>query len=115
MTTAIVHDNGKCKMFEVEPLGSPSKLPLTFDDSFGNYISLVDPGSLLITNFLPSTDSMALTDRMGRSHNTTPYEGLKILTKNVAEDIVARDSDGVADAILDKGVTMKRQSTKRHQ
>lgn len=116
-------------MFDVKPLAAPSKPPLTFDDDLENYILVVDPSLLPTTNFLSSTNAIALTDNKGRNMNI-PIVHLPVLyyiAKGV--DMLIDDGDGkgvggpsdgdgghrdgAAKAILKEGISMQRKTTKR--
>lgn len=112
---------GEAQLFNEEPIDTTHKPPLTFDDTLGEYISLVDPISLPTFDFLPSTDAMALIERRGKSCNIPTSNGLilyeleeaiNITTADAAEDIWAGESDCAADAILEERVVMKRQTAK---
>lgn len=65
----IAQDKGKRKLFKEEPPNTFSKPPLTFGDMLGEYISLVDFVPLPISDYLSSTDLLALVDCGGINRN----------------------------------------------
>lgn len=110
---------GKRKLFELEPLASPSDPPLTYPESLGDFILLVDPSLLPTSNFLPSTNALSLTDRCGRKRASSSahhpqlsnIEGVELLADDVADN-GGGESDGVVDAIL-QGAINPRQALKQ--
>lgn len=109
-------EKGKQKLFDVELLAPPLQPSLKFDNSLGDYILLIDPLPFPTTNFLPSTEALALIDRRGRNMNIPdadiPSNGNMLLDEDDG-DKEGTQSKGVVEVILEEGITMQRHTTKQ--
>lgn len=94
---------------------------MSFDDVLGDYIPLVDPIPLPTTDFLPSSNALALYDRIGRKQSTPSIQD-PVLFDIVDEDKMDADveandnegnNDGATEAILEEGATIKRHRSKQ--
>lgn len=102
-----VEEKGKRRIFEEEDL-PPVKSSLTFDSSLGDYIPLVDPMGLPLSNYLPSIDTLALLDRVGRRWDQSTMEPTTVQKHSIVADVEgdkivdggANLSDGAAKAVL---------------
>lgn len=105
----------------MEPLAPPLDRPLSFNDTFVDFIPLVDPSPLPTTNFFPTTNALALYDRLGNKCSVPSSGNAMLFDIDEGDEEEAADdedgpggeSDGAAEAILQEGVTMQRQTSKR--
>lgn len=109
-----VQEKGKRRLFKEED-ALPSKPTSTFDDVLGDYISLKDPIGLLVIDFLPSIETLALLDHVGRRRDQLFLKPTRVfrdvlaahmMATNIADDI-AGNNDGVAKAELLGRPTLK--------
>lgn len=82
----------------------------------------MDPSPLPTSNFLPTTNALALHDRLGRNKSIANAhdrglsdidEGDEMVDHTAADDDDRGESDGAAEAILEEGATMQRSCSKR--